>query len=103
MEKIKIEDTELIAVPAYELIVSTDERSSAVAGYYKNVLLARLSAKDAGWYGSDGSVRGVTLYLRNDGQLFNLVPLGQFKEDEEDLKARILAKLTPDEKKFLNL
>lgn len=94
-------------ITAYALEVSTDERTNEISGYYRKEVNAQLAAKGAGWYGSDGKVYHSDLWQDGLDNIYTLTPIGSLKEDEEpveeNLKAGILAKLSPEEIKFLGL
>lgn len=92
---------------AYRLTIPTSEMSVAVKGYYESEALAKAEAKGAGWYGSNGEVKEVTIYTGPDDKLYDLVPLGEFNDvkasKEARLRASIVEKLTEEERNFLKL
>ena len=100
-------ELKLKKVSAYEVIVSTDERSSKTLGYYKDSNIASIDSKKAGWYDLDGEVSSVELYEDENGDIYDVESLGKYKDVEkeyrEEILAKIRSKLTTEELKFLNL
>jgi len=100
-----MEEIKLKKVRAYQVTASDDERSSSVKGYYKDYNIASIDSKKAGWYGSDGEVDSVDLYEDEDGKIYSLKPLGDYKDVarkyREETLAKIKSKLSPEEIDFL--
>jgi hypothetical protein len=100
-------EQQLILKPvlAYKVIASVDERGPyEVKGYWQDQNAATIASKKAGWWGSDGEVKEVTLFQDNLGILYEVKQLSAFQDDEEGQKhlmlANIKAKLTPEEWAF---
>lgn len=94
-------------VDAYALEASVDERSSKILGYYKDGNIASVDAKGAGWYGSDGKSKSVTLYEDEEGNIYNVKCEGKYKDVDREYRTetmeKIKSKLTPEECKLLGL
>ena len=83
----------LTKVKGYALTTDNDENRSSIKGYFRNIHIANLKAKGAGWFGSDGSVVGVMLHT--DGkQLYIVNPIGMFLDEEEQMKKDLMESIT---------
>jgi hypothetical protein len=102
MNKIELEE-----VSAYSLYIDTDERHGHIKGYYHSFEAAKIDAKGAGWYGGDGRVDDCKVWTDVDGNLYKLQKCGKFVDIErayqENMRARILEKLSQEEIAFLGL
>jgi hypothetical protein len=94
-------------VSVYALKASVDELSSKILGYYKDVNIASVDAKGAGWYGSDGNIETVTLYEDEQGNIYNVKYEGKYKDVDREYRTetieKIKSKLTPKECKLLGI
>jgi hypothetical protein len=97
----------LTKVTAYELITSVDEKSYETKGYYKDYNIAKMDAKGAGWYNSNGEVTTIELFEDPSGEIYLVNKLGKYtdvdKEYKEKMKRKIKEKLTPEEIEFLKI
>ena len=102
-----MEQLKLNKVSAWAVEASVDERRNAITGYYKDSNIARVDAQGAGWYGSEGTVKEVDLYEDEDGNIYNVVCEGKYKDVDrkfrEETMDNIKTKLTPEEIKLLGL
>lgn len=82
----------------YAIYVGTDERSSALLGYFTSETDGLRAAKGKGWWGGDGSATRTTV---------TVIIFESLEEYEtgltEKLRQSALSKLTDDEKKLLGL
>jgi len=98
----------LSSITAYQLYVSTDERSAGhVKGYYKDYFTAVHDAKNAGWWNSDGDVNTMKLWEDAEGNYYDVKPLGKPVDVEREYKEKIIAsvksKLSDEELHFLSI
>lgn len=85
-------------VTGYEITALVDEIRTESKGYWKDPNLAAIKCKGAGWYGDNGNLQEVNLYLDEGGNLFKLIPIERgFQDDYEEVIAKIKAKLTREE------
>jgi hypothetical protein len=99
----------------YPVRVDTDERSSAIFGYFSDPELAKKLAKGKGWYGADGRVEtpieGVLIHFRDGSEIcFPVAPSFLIRSEESYLdkkkmeaRAAALRKLSPKDIEILGI
>lgn len=94
-------------VSAYAVYSSDDERSGSIKGYYKDYNAASVKAKGSGWYGSDGEVKTVNVWMDEEGKIYDVKPLGKYTDDAEKYRQEtmesIKSKLTKEELELLGV
>jgi hypothetical protein len=103
------EKLELTKIQAYSVMSEDSERSSSLKGLYTHASNAGHKKKAAGWFGQDGTIQTLDVFIDKDNRAYEVryMGTGYFDDDtigQSKLTMEIIkSKLTEEEIKFLNL
>ena len=67
----------LQSVTAYTVNSADDEKRSSNKGLYSTLQSAQDNCKGVGWYGSDGTVEKIEVYMDANRNFYQVKPLGK--------------------------
>jgi hypothetical protein len=96
---------ELQIIAAYTIYSADDEYRGSEKGVYRDRAYAEEKAIGAGWWGSNGEVRTISVGVDKNGLVYRLTAIGEFadvkQQNDSAMLKTIEAKLTPEELNFI--